>query len=275
MRTDLALGVPAAALIFVCSAFHAHSASLEMPAKVSFLDVPPNSIEGRFVLQAGKVYLNGAGGKMVEAKLPVITAESLASYQGEGVYILGAPAVVAGTRTIEVPELLAGKGATVRGSITDDGILFVNEKRAPDPSDLGRVVTSFSVYRAKGTDMQTLGTFSFADNVYNQYLEEIWPIDGRTLAIVSHSSRHRAIRTLFLFDLKQKRVVGMREFSKFQYLPHRESFWMMQSIANCENMSEMLEAAKKDAVVLPIYAKGVISDAFKNLEGIMQGASLR
>lgn len=275
MRTYLGIRIPTAALIFVCSALHAESASLEMPAKVTFLDVPANAIEGRFILKAGKVYLESAGSKMVEAKIPVMTAEPLANYQGDGVYILGAPAVVSGTRTIEVPESLADGGATVRGSLMEDGIVFVNEKRATDPSAAGRVVTSFSVYRAKGTDIQPLGTFSFADNVYNQYLDQVWPIDRRTLAIVTHSSRHPAISTLFLFDLERKSVVGMREFSKFQYLPRRGSFWMMQSVANCENINEVLDAAKKNAVVFPIYTDGVISDAFKDVAGIKESATSR
>src|SRR2546421_1466021 len=275
MRTNLGIAISIAVLIFACSAIRGEPAALELPAKVTFLDVPPTAIEGRFILKGGRVYIESARNKMVEAKVPKMTTEPLASYQGEGVYVLGAPAVVFGKRKVEVPESLADRGVTVRGSLAEDGTVFVKEKRAIDPSNAGRVVTSFSVYRAKGSEVQPLHMFSFKDNAYNQYLDQVWPLDARTLAIVTHSSRHPAISTLFLFDLERKAVVGMREFSKFQYLPERGSFWMMQSVANCDNMNDVLNEAKKNAAVFPIYTDGAISDAFKDLAGIKQSEPSR
>jgi hypothetical protein len=62
----------------------------------------------------------------------------------------------------------------------------------------------------------------------------------------------------------------MREFSKFQYLPTTKSFWIAQSVANCDNLNEMLDAAKHSAVTVPIYVNGVISQAFKPVAGIVQ-----
>lgn len=271
MRTNIAIRVSIAALTFACSGLgHGAPVALELPANVIFLDVPPNAIEGRFVLNAGKVNLESVANKRVEANLPVITKEPLASYRGEGRYILGAPAVVLGERTIEIPESLADPGATIRGSLVGDAAVLVKEKRETDPSEAGRVITSFSVYLAKNGKAEPLQTFSFDDNIYNQYLDQVWPVDRRTLAIVTKSSRHAAISTLFLFDRERKAVVGMREFSKFQYLPERQSFWMMQSVANCDNLNEVLDAAKKNAAVFPIYTGGAISEAFKDITGIKQ-----
>jgi hypothetical protein len=80
---------------------------------------------------------------------------------------------------------------------------------------------------------------------------------------------------LFLFDLERKTVVGMREFSKIQYLPGCRSFWMMRSVANCDNINEMLDVAKRNAAVFPIYTDGVISDAFKDTAGIKQSGPSR
>jgi len=275
MRANVAIRISIAVLLCVGLPLCGEAASLELPAQVTFLDVAPNAVEGRFVLKGGRVYVEGADGKTVEGKVTPITEGPLATYQGQGVYVLGAPAVVFGTRTVDVPDSVADERATVRGSLLEDGVVFVREKRVADSSNGAQVVTSFSVYRAKGSEVQPLQTFSFRDNVYNQYLDQVWPLDRRLLAIVTRSSRHQAISTLFLFDLERLAVVGMREFSRFQYLPERRSFWMMQSVANCENMDQMLDIAKERAVVVPIYTANAISEGFKDVAGITQSGASR
>ena len=49
-----------------------------------------------------------------------------------------------------------------------------------------------------------------------------------------------------------------------------KSFWIAQSVANCDNLNEMLDAAKRNAVTVPIYTNGVVSKAFKPVIGIVQ-----
>ena len=77
--------------------------------------------------------------------------------------------------------------------------------------------------------MKSSGTFRLRENIYNQYLDELWAINEQTLAIVMRSSRHPGINTLLFYDLSRNEIVGMREFSKFQSLTSREHFgWHRQ-----------------------------------------------
>jgi len=245
------------------STLDAQSENVKLPKRIEFLNVLPEQIPGRFEIRSGEVYMESSDGVLVPAKLDGVKVPNVDGY---GRRILGAPAVVLSEKEVVLP-----KASSRQAALLGDGVVFVEEKRLPSTTDVSNILTSFSVNFKRGEHAEHLATFTFEDNIFNQYLTEIFPIDERTLAIVTASSRHPYIHTLFLFDMKTRKMAGMTEFSKFQYLPASKSFWLMSSVVNCDNMDEALNAAAQQAVIVPLYTGNTgteISEAIRQVGGI-------
>ena len=165
-----------------------------------------------------------------------------------------------------VPVGLQNAKATLRAVVKPTSILFVQETRTLAPTK--QVTTEFSVSQLVNDSFTTLGRFSFHENTYNQYLSEVWVISDEVLAIVTKSSRHARLNTLFIFDTRRRQLVGMREFSLLQYLPSSSSVWIAQSVANCDNIEEVFAEVRSKAQVFQLFDDKGISRDFQALDGV-------
>ena len=236
--------------------------TVEYPTSVVFLDAPPNRVEGRFELKQGRLYRE-SNETFVAMDASISTPASLSQSDGVGTYILGAPAIVSATKQIDVPTSLEASGGTIAAAGTKDWVTLVHETRTPKPAEPQTIVTTLTVFKVIGDQTEKLSSFSFKDNLYNQYLSEVWPIDDSTLGIVTRSSRHSGIKTLFLFDIRAHKLEGMLEFSRLQFIPGSKSLWFASSVPNCDNLDEMLSAAKRGGRIIPVFENGAINNALR------------
>jgi hypothetical protein len=233
---------------------------------VIFLKIAPGTFSGRFLFRNGQAYSEDAEGKFT-LPIPMDSAATQSIDETDGSFILGAPAVVTKLGQIEVSSLLSNGQGVVRVADTSKGIRLVREDRERTSVN-DEMTTRFTVFASKPSGFSPLGRFSILDNVYNQYLDEIWPIDDRLLVIVTRSSRHPGLNSLFLYDLNDNAIAGKRQFSVLQYLPEQKAFWLIRSIANCANFDDVLADARVHSMTEPVYRGGTISDVFSNIGDI-------
>lgn len=245
---------------------------LSIPVEVQFLNRGDKPIEGQFTIRSGQVFVSDGAGNETPSALGRLDGSKGAAFTGPTETILGAPAVVFARQEIETPSDLSKEKHTIRAAAQSGATIFVRSTRTnstePSPSYERQVITGFIVSQQTSGSLAELGRFSFHENTFNQYLSEIWPISDEILAIVTRSSRHPKLNTLFMFDLKKHQLVGMREFSVLQYLPAVSSVWIAQSVVNCDNIDEVFAEAKRKAQVFPLFANGEISPDFQSLDGI-------
>ncbi len=265
MKTSTKINLAACFLCFAWSHLKVNAGTVEYPTSVVFLNAPPNQLEGRFELRQGKLYRE-SDGAFIPMDASISVPASLSQTDGVGKYILGAPAIVRETKNVNVPTSLEASGGTFAASETKDGVTLVHETRTPKPGELQTTVTTLTVFKVAGQDAEKLSSFSFKDNLYNQYLSEVWPIDVATLGIVTRSSRHSGIKTLFLFDLRERRLEGMLEFSRLHFIPNSKSLWFASSVPNCKNLDEMLNEARQAGRIIPLFESGMINKALKPMD---------
>jgi hypothetical protein len=246
----------------------AETQSLSVPIDFQFLNRGNSPIDGQFFIRGGQVFVTGADGTETSSSLGSLSGSKGAAFSGAAETILGAPVVVFARQEVAVPASLNNTKATLRAVVQPNSILFVQETRKLAPVSPKQVVTEFAVSQLANDKLTQLGRFSFQENTFNQYLSEVWPISDAQLAIVTRSSRHSRLNTLFMFDVKKRQLVGMSEFSLLQYLPATSSVWIAQSVANCDNIEDVFAEAKRKAQVLRLFDGNEPSRDFQSLEGI-------
>lgn len=251
---------------FLNSISSAQIAPLSVPFEVQFLNRGSSPVEGQFLIRAGQVFETGAAGNEKPSTLGPLSGPKAAAFTGAVETILGAPVVVLTRQEVIVPVGLQNAKATLRAVVKPTSILFVQETRTLAPTK--QVTTEFSVSQLVNDSFTTLGRFSFHENTYNQYLSEVWVISDEVLAIVTKSSRHARLNTLFIFDTRRRQLVGMREFSLLQYLPSSSSVWIAQSVANCDNIEEVFAEVRSKAQVFQLFDDKGISRDFQALDGV-------
>lgn len=248
--------------------------SLSVPVDVQFINKGSSRVNGQFSVRAGQIFLIDETGVEKPSSLGHLDGPKEAGFTGLAETILGAPAVVLARQEVTIPyQLLQPEGsAVVEAVVLPEATVFVQETRTTStessPSHERQVITGFAVSQLMNDKLTTLGKFSFHENTYNQYLTEVWPISDAVLAIVTKSSRHSRLNTLFMFDMNQHQLVGMKEFSLLQYIPSTSSVWMTQSVANCDNIEEIFAEAKSKAQTFQLFVDGGIAHDFQTLDGI-------
>jgi hypothetical protein len=260
--------------IFLITPSFAETQSLSIPLDFQFLNQGNSPIDGLFLVRGGQVFVTGADGIETSSPLGPLSGAKGTSFSGAAETILGAPVVVFTKREVVIPDkLLEPKGSSsVKAVALSDTTLFVREVRMrstePLPAYAKQIITEFIVSQLANGKLSELGSFSFHENTFNQYLSEVWPISNSHLAIVTRSSRHSKLNTLFIFDVKKHQLVGMREFSLLQYLPATTSVWIAQSVANCDNIEDVFADAKRNAQVHRLFEGNEISCDFQSLDGM-------
>jgi hypothetical protein len=249
--------------------------TLECPASVQFLNRTSEPVEGRYTVRSGEILLEDITGNQTPSPLGSLDGANSSTYTGDVETILGAPVFVISKQSILIPQSLRDVSGMIVAAAQEQYTYFVKSRRLPisseSPAPLSKIATMesrFIVCRQQLGQLEEIGAFSFQDNVYNQYLSEVWPVSSSVLAIVTRSNRHPKLNTLFLFDVTKRKVVGMREFSVFQYLPATASVWIAQSVANCDNIEEVFAEARSKAQVFQLFDDKGISRDFQALDGI-------
>jgi hypothetical protein len=258
--------------IFRSHSLSAQSQLLSVPVDVQFLNRGNEAVEGQFSVKTGQILMKNEAGAETISSLGRLIGSKGADFTGSAEIILGAPVVVFARREVELPSELRSKNQTFRAVVRPDATIFVQSTRMPSselsPSYERQVITGFTVSKLVSGSLSELGRFSFHENTFNQYLSEVWPISDAVLAITTRSSRHSRLSTLFMFDIKKRQIVGMREFSLLQYLPATSSVWIAQSVANCDNIEDVFAEAKLKAKVFQLFEGDEVSNDFRTLDGI-------
>lgn len=264
-----------ALLLFALYGSHSLSGQtnlLSVPVDVQFLNRGNEPVEGQFSIKGGQIFMTNEAGAETPSSLGRLNGSKGAQFTGTVETILGAPVVVFARREVELPAELSSKSQTFRAVVRPDAVIFVQSTRIPStelsPSYERQVITGFTISKLVGGSLSELGSFSFHENTFNQYLSEVWPISDAVLAITTRSSRHSRLSTLFMFDMTKRQLVGMREFSLLQYLPATSSVWIVQSVANCDNIEEVFAEAKRKAQVFQLFEGNEVSRNFRILDGI-------
>ncbi len=246
----------------------AQTKSLNVPVEVQFLNRGNEPIEGPFTIRSGQILVSDGAGNETQSPLGRLDGSKGVMFTGTVDTILGAPAVVFARQEVALPPEFNNANSTLRAVVRPDATLFVQETRALSPVIAKQVITEFIVSQQTNGNIAELGRFSFHENIFNQYLSEVWPISDAVLAIITRSSKHSKLNTLFMFDVKARQLVGMREFSMLQYIPATSSVWIVQSVANCDNIDEVFAEAKRNAQVFQLFESGEVSRDFQTLDGI-------
>lgn len=238
---------------------------LKVPVEARFLDVVPGTLKGPFRINDGifEQKING------EWSRSAATADKFTpSLKSEGTYLLGAPAVVLKTVSVDIATISKGH-LPVEAAILGEHVWAIVETREMQGK---KVQTNFEVLNKNKNESNFISAskFSLKENIYNVYLSQIYPVGDNLLGIVLSSSRNEYVSNLLLYDIASKHVVGFYGFSLFQYLPKKQSFWLVDSVPNCDNMAEALDAFRKKASIIPVMIGGKVNPNFSYLDDIIQ-----
>lgn len=167
--------------------------------------------------------------------------------------ILGAPAL-AEAQQLDASAVDDGRCA-IAGCEIGGTVYFVREDRV---KNAGGVLTEFAVFKGHHAPHQ-IGRFQLRENLYNFYLEQVAPVSARLLAISLISSRHPHENALVLFDVAKAQAIGYREFSKIRYISDQNAFWLVDPVANSDNVAEALVSFEQRAEIIPILVEGSLN----------------
>ena len=96
------------------------------------------------VLKDGKIYTKNKEGLLEPTNAPIASLSSLpAKAEGDGVRILGAPAIVLENRAVDISSIASAGSETVRATVGLGGVvIFARERRTPAPGGSERITTS-------------------------------------------------------------------------------------------------------------------------------------
>jgi len=116
------------------------AASMEVASKVQFLNVAPQAVTGRFSVKNGKIFSDNKAGVSGQTTIKERNQTIPPTLEGDGVYILGAPAIVLGNKEVDLPTTAGLNGGTVRAAIDSSGdVLLVQEKRIHAPNEASQL----------------------------------------------------------------------------------------------------------------------------------------
>lgn len=230
---------------------------IECLDKIEYLVMPDAFSGGDFKISEGKVFWDE---NKKSEKLPDNNSPASKKYNGDGLYIMGAPAVVLERSMLDIGNMPGTDPGISRGAKMGGDVVVVSNSRVLTQRE--NAISCYRVFLKMGDHLKIVVSFDLKDNIYNEYLAGVFPIDDKIVAIISASSRHPFINTLYLIDIKQGNVVGVKGFGKIQYVPENQSFRIAAQVPNSKNAEDVIKDNVNNQVTIPLYKNGGVSEEF-------------
>jgi len=237
--------------------------NITYPTAIEYLKIPQNSINHDFRIENGDI-VELIDGKWIANKNDAVLKAVKNISSGEGVFILGSPAVIKQQATLDVSSINQDR-LPVRGAKINDGVFLVREERVKDNNDF---IPEFTIYKYDKSILE-ISKFRLKENPYNLSLENMWPLNSDMAAIVLKSNRNPYINTLLIYDIKRQCIVGMREFSEIAFNPETYSLLTVDSLPNSSNIKDALVAFRKRATSYTVQPNKPIPVGLSDLSSLI------
>lgn len=239
------------------------SDTISLAESLTFLDIAPGTLMDLFRIRDGGIQIF-QNAEWVAFNLPYKDDSALRSQlstlnSAEGIFVLGAPAVIKKEIEIDFSEINPNHNL-IAGSASCGAMVIAVEDRIDVK---GTILPRYTFYSGPHADKK-LGTVILTENPYNFYMDKISNLTGDVTAVELRSSKNPYDSLLFFYNTKSRSTVGSTEFSLIQYLPLQDALWLVDPVARCDNMMEILSAYRKAAKIVPIFQKNEISKALSD-----------